>query len=135
MALFKSETPLVAFSLAVRKRQSGKNDTRYQNATDDDVFCFHDDLLTVCFYVFNFSKAICVAGFKLTLDCEENMKNRWEDREESSIVLKLMLKYIRSENRLSPLPVSPFVRKKISSDIFPISAGPTGQLKALIYFF
>jgi hypothetical protein len=49
MVLFKSEAFAVACSLAVGKCQSGKNDTDYQNATDDDGFLFHDNLLKVCY--------------------------------------------------------------------------------------
>jgi hypothetical protein len=65
------------------------------------------------------------------------MKNRWDGREGSSIVLKLMLKYIRNESRLSALSSYPLARlpEKIKSGIFPISAGSTGQPKTLIYYF
>jgi hypothetical protein len=49
MVLFKSGAFAVACSLAVGKCQSGKNDTDYQNATDDDGFLFHDNLLKVCY--------------------------------------------------------------------------------------
>jgi hypothetical protein len=60
------------------------------------------------------------------------MKNRWDGREGSSIVLKLVLKYIRTESRLSPLAR---LLEKMKSGIFPISAGLTGQPKTLIYYF
>jgi hypothetical protein len=52
MVLFKSMTFVVAGSIAVGKCQTGKNDTGYKNATDDDGFLFHDTLLQVCYYVF-----------------------------------------------------------------------------------
>jgi hypothetical protein len=66
MVLFKSETFAVACSLAVGKCQTAKNDTDDQNATDDDVFLFHDNLLKVCYYL-NFTRKHPLVKFEITL--------------------------------------------------------------------
>jgi hypothetical protein len=64
--LFKSETFAVACLLAVGICQSGKNDADYQNATDDDVFLFHDNLLKVCYYL-NFARKHPLVKFEIKL--------------------------------------------------------------------